>query len=116
MESSQCVDLATELSHQQIQELEYSTQQLTRQLEQSENLRSVAELASNQNTSEAASMRIELVKLMDQLNRAQNMLAVANQQIANLETTNKHCEVSLRDRKMEVSGNGLVGQPTDHFS
>ncbi|KAF5397556.1 hypothetical protein PHET_09571 [Paragonimus heterotremus] len=88
-----------------LQELEYSTQQLTRQLEQSENLRSAAELASNQSTSETASMRIELVKLMDQLNRAQNMLTMANQQVANLETANKHYEVSLRDSKMEQSAN-----------
>ncbi|KAF8566178.1 hypothetical protein P879_09578, partial [Paragonimus westermani] len=93
-----------------IQELEYSTQQLTRQLEQSENLRLNAELASNQSTSESASMRIELVKLTDQLNRAQNMLTVANQQNTSLETTNKHCEVALRDRKMEQSSNASTIQ------
>ncbi|CAH8464653.1 unnamed protein product [Dicrocoelium dendriticum] len=90
------------------QELEYNVHQLTKQLEQSEWLRTTAEEASNKAMAEATSTKVEMAKQTDKLNSYRMQLEAASQRISTLESVTRQQGTSLRGLDKESSHFSVV--------
>lgn len=86
----------------QIEELEMQVQQLTRQLELSESLRTEAQMASNEAFSTTAQLRIDLAKSDEQLTVVNGQLEAKRQRVETLEKAVAQHETVLCDQKKQV--------------
>ncbi|VDP70582.1 unnamed protein product [Echinostoma caproni] len=101
----------TEMS---VEELEMQVQQLTRQLEHSEALRAEAQNASNETSSLAAQLRIELAKRDEQLNATTSQLESSKQRVELLEKASAQQELTINEQMQERAVRESIIQRMEH--